>query len=211
MSTPPGWYDDRHGSMRWWDGAQWTDQIAPPAPEGAPAPEPVPDAAAAPRRSRLWILWVALGGFVLLVIVAAAILVPMLLVAIGSASDPAADGDEAAAVDTVELYDEAWREADCTAYQRATTLALRDAVGYPDCPGFVVAAEEFGDSVDEYELEVTSVQTLQDGTVSVSTRETYLAVTDENGQPFPTPEPAEDLFVYTVIPLDGGWVIDGIR
>ncbi|HWK76723.1 DUF2510 domain-containing protein [Microbacterium sp.] len=27
-----GWYDDGSGTMRWWDGQQWTDQIQPPAP-----------------------------------------------------------------------------------------------------------------------------------------------------------------------------------
>jgi hypothetical protein len=29
--TAPGWYPDpsRPGTMRWWDGSQWTDQFAP--------------------------------------------------------------------------------------------------------------------------------------------------------------------------------------
>ena len=26
-STPAGWYDDGHGSTRWWDGAQWTQWV----------------------------------------------------------------------------------------------------------------------------------------------------------------------------------------
>lgn len=30
-----GWYDDGTGTMRWWDGQAWTDQIQPPPP-----PEP---------------------------------------------------------------------------------------------------------------------------------------------------------------------------
>ena len=25
-----GWYDDGTGTMRWWDGQAWTDQIQPP-------------------------------------------------------------------------------------------------------------------------------------------------------------------------------------
>ena len=33
-TTPPGWYDDGHGAMRWWDGARWTEHVA--------APDPVP-------------------------------------------------------------------------------------------------------------------------------------------------------------------------
>ncbi|MFJ4045773.1 DUF2510 domain-containing protein [Microbacterium sp. NPDC089987] len=27
-----GWYDDGSGTMRWWDGQQWTDAVQPPAP-----------------------------------------------------------------------------------------------------------------------------------------------------------------------------------
>lgn len=28
MSIPAGWYDDGHGSQRWWDGQQWTEHTA---------------------------------------------------------------------------------------------------------------------------------------------------------------------------------------
>ncbi len=39
--TPAGWYDDGHGSLRWWDGSVWTDHTAPlkhePAGPAAPA------------------------------------------------------------------------------------------------------------------------------------------------------------------------------
>lgn len=66
-TTPPGWYDDGNGAVRWWDGAQWTEHVhapdaaapAPaqaeaiaepafvPEPEPAPAVEPSPVAAPA--------------------------------------------------------------------------------------------------------------------------------------------------------------------
>lgn len=30
-STPPaGWYQDAHGSVRWFDGIQWTEHVQPP-------------------------------------------------------------------------------------------------------------------------------------------------------------------------------------
>lgn len=29
-ATPPGWYDDGHGALRWWDGARWTEHVAAP-------------------------------------------------------------------------------------------------------------------------------------------------------------------------------------
>lgn len=34
-TTPPGWYDDGNGSLRWWDGAQWTEHV-----QGADAATP---------------------------------------------------------------------------------------------------------------------------------------------------------------------------
>jgi hypothetical protein len=37
-TTPPGWYDDGHGALRWWDGAQWTEHVAQPDDEATPAP-----------------------------------------------------------------------------------------------------------------------------------------------------------------------------
>ncbi|WP_241979951.1 DUF1524 domain-containing protein [Cryobacterium sp. TMT4-31] len=34
--TPPGWYDDGSGKQRWWDGALWTEHLA-PVPSGQKA------------------------------------------------------------------------------------------------------------------------------------------------------------------------------
>ncbi|PCN49480.1 hypothetical protein Csp2054_00500 [Curtobacterium sp. 'Ferrero'] len=36
-NVQPGWYDDGSGTMRWWDGNAWTEQVQPAA---APAPAP---------------------------------------------------------------------------------------------------------------------------------------------------------------------------
>ena len=41
---PAGWYPHSSGTMRWWDGEQWTDHQPPPLPTQAPA-EPPPDRA----------------------------------------------------------------------------------------------------------------------------------------------------------------------
>lgn len=31
-ATQAGWYNDGSGTMRWWDGQNWTDRVQPPAP-----------------------------------------------------------------------------------------------------------------------------------------------------------------------------------
>lgn len=37
--TPAGWYPDANGTIRWWDGTQWTEHTQPPpAPPSPPAP-----------------------------------------------------------------------------------------------------------------------------------------------------------------------------
>lgn len=45
-TTPPGWYDDGHGALRWWDGAQWTEHVAAPDPEPE-TPDPTAEFVAA--------------------------------------------------------------------------------------------------------------------------------------------------------------------
>jgi hypothetical protein len=50
MTTPAGWYDDGSGSLRWWDGTQWTAHVR--TSDGASAvaerPEVPPDLAVTP-------------------------------------------------------------------------------------------------------------------------------------------------------------------
>jgi hypothetical protein len=123
MATTPGWYDDGHSALRWWDGAQWTEHVAEPDEEPAEGensdsyrtgegetavlpPElggppagylggayPGSDggafaAATEPHRSRLWIVWVVLGVVMLGIVVALAVLLPMLFLAASGSSTP---------------------------------------------------------------------------------------------------------------------------
>lgn len=279
-TTPPGWYDDGHGALRWWDGSQWTDHVhaagqAPSAEADAPAPAadatgaaapaadaptPAADATgaavpqapayppaypgaptgaapagaagtatparpgtpseavpphpgapaapgeAAPRKSRLWILWVVLGGVLLLVVVLAVILIPL---AVGWFSSAAGGDDRARAVAAVELYDDAWSEADCEAYERSTTQAYRESLSITDCETFAAQAEAFGQSTDEYELEITGVD-VGDDVIEVVTLETYLSLYDEQGQELAEPEPVRDELRYVLVPEGDRWLIDAL-
>lgn len=101
--TPPGWYQDAQGTMRWWDGTGWTENTQPPA-TGAPA-SPHPTAAPTPTfgqaasyatpsvvtstdPERPWFKkkrWWAAGAAALLVIAAAA--------GGSDSGDPTAQGD----------------------------------------------------------------------------------------------------------------------
>jgi outer membrane biosynthesis protein TonB len=88
--TPPGWYRDAQGAMRWWDGQGWTEQVqngsAPgpaesqqvsgPAtiPAQLGATQPQPPVTKAPASDRPWFKkkrWWAVGAFVVLISVAA--------------------------------------------------------------------------------------------------------------------------------------------
>ena len=222
-TTPPGWYDDGHGATRWWDGTRWTEHVAEPgamdghATATAPSAAPVataPAAPPAPAKSRLWIVWVVLGVVVLAIVILAATLVPRLIAGLG-ASGPlgggtATDPDQRAAVAAVELYDEAWQEADCEAYVASTTESFRTQSGLTDCSAFETEAETFTDAVEDYEIDVTDVRRDGDAIV-VTTTETYTALVGEDGTPLD--EPTEDSidWVYTVVADGDDWLIDGLE
>ncbi|MDZ8171788.1 DUF2510 domain-containing protein [Microbacterium xanthum] len=61
-ATPPGWYDDGHGALRWWDGIQWTEHVhvaepietaAPVAHDGGEPVDTRPEAPASPDADAL--------------------------------------------------------------------------------------------------------------------------------------------------------------
>ncbi|MGZ8804014.1 MAG: DUF2510 domain-containing protein [Microbacterium sp.] len=286
-TTPPGWYDDGRGALRWWDGAQWTEHVqtsdaepaadaepdaamdtllapaiapaptladasapaadapapqaegsetapvydvapedgyAPSAPPGYPggfpggsAPSGAFIAATEPKKSKLWILWVVLGVVLLGIVVLATVLIPILIGMFGTITSGGTGGssggttttaeDEAAAVAAVELYDEAWGTADCEKFQASTTESFRTVLELADCSSFTAASQGFIDSVDDYEITVTSVEGGVDE-VTVVTSETYVSLLDGEGNPLDEPAPFEDTYAYIVVPSDGGWAIN---
>ena len=298
-TTPPGWYDDGHGALRWWDGAQWTEHVAQPdaevtdapteaeivaasqaesvpgaaavdadsaavgagvpapaamqepqtyaagdpaatlfgvqdgapvqagspaagdqpavpghhagAPYGAPdAPSGAFTAATEPRKSKLWILWLVLGVVLLGIVIAAAVLIPLLFLNVANSGNggSASSADEQAAIAAVELYDEAWQEADCEAFATSTTEQFQADSGFADCAAFVAEAELFAANFDEYVVTIDDVVTA-DGEIMVTTTESYVVVVDTEGNPT-DPTPGEIVYFYTLVPDGGGWAIDGV-
>jgi hypothetical protein len=180
---------------------------APPSAPGFPGgPGNVPAggafaAATAPKKSRMWILWLVLGILLLGFVIAAAVIVPIVIASVSGSAQ------EQAAVRAVELYDEAWREGDCDKYFTATTEAFREGNGITDCETFEGASANFSSSVENYEVNVGDIDR-RDGAITVDTVETYDSLLDQEGQELDTPLPIEEEWVYTIVEVDGEWVID---
>lgn len=283
-TTPPGWYDDGRGALRWWDGAQWTEHVQTPDAEPAetveatpaaeqpptdpadasmdallaPAVQPAPTlesasepyaapavpaetlpegdyppsappgypggfpggaapsgafiSATEPKKSRLWILWVVLGVVLLGIVILAAVLIPIVIGMFGSVAGGGSNGaqsdDQAAAVAAVELYDEAWGTGDCDKFQAATTESFREVLQLPDCTSFTAASQGFIDSVENYELTITSVENDSDEQITVITSETYTSMVDDQGNQTDEALPYEDKYAYIVVPAGDGWAIN---
>lgn len=246
-TTPPGWYDDSRGALRWWDGTQWTEHVQTPdaetgetasdegidaaaslpaelAPEGASpavsAPPGYPGgfpggtapsggfiSATEPKKSKLWIVWVVVGIVLLGLVVAIAVLIPLIIGLVNGAQG-VSDADRASAVSTVELYDEAWQTGDCDKFQASTTENFREGLQIVDCASFTAASQGFVDSVDDYKLNVTSVESEDADQVTVLTSETYTSTVDDQGNQTDEALPYEDRYAYILIPAGDGWAID---
>ena len=191
------------------------------APGGALA---YPAAPPAPPKSRLWILWTVLGVLALGAVITAIIVIPMVLAGLtgltrsegGSGTESGtnpggsapSEADEAAAVATVRLYDDAWQQVDCDKYFASTTETFRTDLELPDCATFEGNAQGFADSTEDYQVTITEVMQ-EDDVITVSTSETYSNLVDEDGVPLDSPEAVEDLWEYYLVQAGDGWLIEG--
>lgn len=270
-TTPPGWYDDGQGALRWWNGSQWTESVAAPAAEGidghgadktARTDEGLPSGAlptasgygsgaetwappsgrigvgavgvvvpaaadtgyrpdTPPPKSRLWILWVALGVGLLGILLAAALLFPSLLSTLTSpepgqddvaseSSDGAgvlAPAAEEGAVAAVKTLDHAWQSADCDEYFAVTTEEYRVLTEMETCELFYRRSREFMASVVDFTSTVGKVAPVGSA-VAVSTTDRYDAYWDKDGEPTESLHPYTDRIEYLVVEVDGEWRID---
>ncbi len=198
-----------------------------------------PTAGGPAKKSKLWILFVALGLVVVGMIVAAALIIPRIVGDIVDATerdswsssesdspavpglpdepddseiappgDPVTGAEADAAAAVVSAYDDAWNTGDCEAYHATLSDELREFGGWT-CDEFAVESQFFVDSLEEYEITVVST-TREGDDIIVSTVETYLQVTDIDGIPLDVPQPGSVQYDYTLIEVDGAWVIDDI-
>lgn len=178
---------------------------------GGVAPAGAFVSATEPAKSKTWIVWVVIGVVLLGIVIAAAVILPLLFLsfAAGGGSTAPDGADETEAVSAVMLYDDAWQEADCDKLAASTTEEFRVSLGIDDCVDFEEASASFTDSVDNYEVVVTSIDKAGD-TITVSTTESYDALYDEDDQPLDQPVPASDQYRYVLVSTDDGWVIDDL-
>ena len=181
--TPPGWYDDGSGGLRYWDGAAWTEHTAPRYVDPAPALGPQ-------RKAGAW-LWLVVGG-VAVVLVGVTVGVVLLL---SSHQGPVNKAKAA-----LEMYNSAWLNVDCDALQESTTEAFRYDWGYEDCSAFEDDATDFDQVNRDYRTTVDDTSFVS-GHVVVTTTESY---TDMDGSDF------VDHVTYTVVNDGDAWRIDMI-
>ncbi|MBC9226324.1 DUF2510 domain-containing protein [Aeromicrobium sp. 636] len=127
--TPPGWYDDGHGQLRWWDGSQWTQHTAPlaqqaPQQQVAQPAQAVAQPAQAPRRTEdlVPVKRSKLAWILPIVFVVAALVGSLSAVALWSSGAIDAEPLER----TYATYTRAELTKDCATLVAVTTANFRD-------------------------------------------------------------------------------------
>lgn len=136
-APPPNWYPDPMDPrlLRYWNGAQWTEQTAPMTFAGTPS-APAPPSRGSKKRT--WVVLTAIfGGLVFISVILAAVAVPVFL-------------------------NQRQKAADASARSDLSTLARAIAIWYVDNDGPLPAVEVSG---DQYYVDGLPAGTVSPGVV----------------------------------------------
>lgn len=222
-----GWYPLPDGTQRYWDGSVWTEHVAPgaviaepPAPpvvEAPPAPPAPPVVAAQPvlaahpalaapaanayaelpanvpagvatakPRRRVWPWILGILGVLIVIGVVAVVAFVMLI-------GKAVAGPKSAADD----FNTSYLSGDCEAYLAVTTSNFRDGDGYPGTcddaatAGYFPVADGATWSISLDGVESSGSSATVTGTLS-------------------TPDQGDTSLTYSLIKVDGKWLVDSI-
>lgn len=127
-----------------------------------------------------------------------------------AAEDEPSNANERAAIETMRAYNDAWLEVDCDAYLATTTASFRTALNSSGCAAFGPASRSYSESVANFAMTATDIERPSANTFEIKSHETYDSLTDADGQVMDAPIPIDEYWVYTLVLVDGAWVITDV-
>ncbi len=127
-----------------------------------------------------------------------------------AAEDEPGNENERAAVEAIRGYNQAWVESDCDAYMATTTESFRIALNANGCAGFAPAARAYAAGVANFASTPTDIERPSMQSMEIKVHETYDSLTDVEGQPVDEPFLVDEYWVYTLLLVDGEWVISEV-
>ncbi len=200
MSTgdglPAGWYNDGTGTVRWWDGWQWTEQVldaaaaasfSPVQPQTmsqwptAGAPSGTPPWASSPYQGPAGQTALGYGGTVPAAVGTkrtrwglwtALGLLAVLVVAGGAFAIVQSMNTKLTPEDVVMRYDSAFQDESCSLYMSSTTDDFKESMGVSDCDAFDEVMDQFA-YARPYLTQITSSKETSSVRAEVRTEESW--------------------------------------
>jgi hypothetical protein len=127
-----------------------------------------------------------------------------------AAEDEPANTNERAAIEAMRAYNDAWLEGDCDAYLATTTPSFRSAMDASGCAAFGPASRSYSAAVADFAFTPTDIERRSSETFEIKSHETYDSLTDANGVPVDPPFLVDEYWVYTLVLVDGTWLITDV-
>jgi hypothetical protein len=120
-------------------------------------------------------------------------------------------GNESDVMAVVALYEEAFTEADCDLFMKATTQSFRDSIGVSDCATFVERANGRAEVVDSLILTPVSAGGTGRGTMAALVQVEMQSFLDENGQVVEEAVQSDHEYRYHFVRSGGDWRITRVN